>query len=529
MALTYNQSRSDTIAAISTAVSDAGIGIVRVSGPDAFSVVQKIFNNHKGSCEIASWKAGTIHHGYIHNPADPSEIIDEVLVSVMKAPHSYTTEDTIEINTHGGVYVIQKVLETVLSAGARLAEPGEFTKRAFLGGRIDLSRAEAVMDLISSRNEFSRRTALNQLQGSVADRITEIRSEILYQTAFIESALDDPENYSTEGYPQKLRGICRKLIDELNSMIDFSRNGRMLKEGIRTVIVGKPNAGKSSLLNDLSGTDRAIVTEIAGTTRDTLEETVRVGEAVLNITDTAGIHDTDDRVEKIGIEKARKALDQADLILFVLDTAAGIDDEDRAIARMIMKRLQQGARCIVLLNKSDLPSHITREDAQDLFRFSGVVSDTGSSSNNEVRTECSTWNIPAQYENEKQGEKIPDTLQQNAPERVPVNYRKIAFISSALTTGEGLSELRERINNMFRTGQITASNEVFLSNMRQIQCCQDAAASLQRVQNSIDNQMGIDFYSIDLQDAYTSLGKILGEAVEDDLVEEIFSRFCMGK
>lgn len=522
MALTYNQSRSDTIAAISTAVSDAGIGIVRVSGPEVFSIVQKIFRNHSGKCEIASWKANTIHHGFIHALSDPSDITDEVLISIMKAPHSYTTEDTIEINTHGGVYVIQKVLETVLAAGARLAEPGEFTKRAFLGGRIDLSRAEAVMDLISSRNEFARRSALSQLEGSVADKISDIRSKILYQTAFIESALDDPENYSTEGYPQKLQKICQDLINELNSMIDFSRNGRMLKEGIRTVIVGKPNAGKSSLLNYLSGTDRAIVTEIAGTTRDTLEETVRVGEVILNITDTAGIHDTDDKVEQIGIEKARKALDQADLILFVLDSEAGINDEDRAIARMIMKRIQTGARCIVLLNKSDLPSHIAREDAQDLFRFSGVIS------NNQDRTQekCSTWNISVPS---TQGENTPASLSQDDLKHMPVNYRKIAFISSALTTGEGLSELRDRINTMFRTGQIMASNEVFLSNMRQIQCCQDAVLSLQRVLDSIDKQMGIDFYSIDLQDAYTSLGKILGESVEDDLVEEIFSRFCMGK
>ena len=525
MALTYNTDQNDTIAAIATGISESGIGIIRVSGPDAIAVGEKIYRDRRGESHVREWKANTIHFGYIIDPettdssgrsvadgqrvssagddsdiekttleghrAEPSaeepsdpdwaakhddEIIDEVMVSIMRAPHSYTTEDTIEINCHGGVYLMHQVLHVVLHNGARMAEPGEFTKRAFLGGRIDLSRAEAVMDLIEAQNEFSRKTSLAQLEGSVQNEVKKLRSSILYEIAFIESALDDPENYSLEGYPQRLRKKCEELITELRQILEFSRNGRVLREGIRTAIVGKPNAGKSSLLNALAGEERAIVTDVAGTTRDTLEETVHVGNVVVLLTDTAGIHETTDKVEKIGVDRAKAAMSQADLILFVLDAAAGIDEQDKEIASMIEAQVQQGSRCICLLNKSDLPRKITEQDAAELLSVPGIC-----------------------------------------------------YMDVSVQTGAGMSAFREQIQNLFHAGEIVSRNEVFLSGVRNQQEAEDALHSLELVVNSIDNGMSEDFFSIDLMNAYTSLGKIIGEAVEDDLVEEIFSRFCLGK
>ena len=330
MALTFDRDQNDTVAAIATGMSEAGIGIVRISGTHAEDIIRKIYCTKSGR-SMTSWKPNTIHYGYIRDP-ESKEVIDEVLVSWMKAPHSYTTEDTAEINTHGGVYVIRRVLDAVLRAGARMAEPGEFTKRAFLGGRMDLSEAGAVMDLIQSQNEFSRRVSLAQLEGSVSKRVKELRSSLIYEIAFIESALDDPENYSLEGYPQHLREKCEEILSQLESVLRRSENGKLLQEGIRTVIIGKPNAGKSSLLNRLAGEERAIVTSVAGTTRDTLEETVKLGDLTLRVTDTAGIHETEDPVEKIGVERARKAMETAQLFLFVLDASMGITEEDQQIA-----------------------------------------------------------------------------------------------------------------------------------------------------------------------------------------------------
>lgn len=506
MAVHSELSGEDTIAAIATGITESGIGIIRVSGPCAFEIGEKLYRGRNGKADFSTWKSNTIHFGYIVDPSVRKNIpsadmigsgksgdgvIDEVMVSIMRSPHSYTTEDTIEINTHGGIYVMNRVLDLVLANGARLAEPGEFTKRAFLGGRIDLSKAEAVMDLISSKNEFARKTAINQLEGQVTAKIRKLREAILYETAFIESALDDPENYSLDGYPEKLDRKCLTLIDELDRILDFSRNGRIMRDGIDTVIVGKPNAGKSSLLNFLTGEERAIVTDVAGTTRDTLEESVRIGDVLLNVTDTAGIHHTEDVVEKIGVDRAKRAMESADLIVFLLDTNAGIDEEDKTIAEMISRQLRLGRRCIVLLNKSDLPSHLKDEEVKNLFRMN---------------------------------------LSEKADAAAPVvNYRKISFCTCSLSTGDGMQEFVQRISEMFRTGEISTKNEVFLSNVRQIQEAQKARDALQLVRQSIADGMTEEFFSVDLMNAYTALGRIIGEAVEDDLVEEIFSKFCMGK
>ena len=482
---------NDTIAAIATGLMESGIGIIRISGPEAADIAQMIYRDRNGSASFSTFAPGTIHFGYI---TDQNEIIDEVMISFMKAPHSYTTEDTVEINTHGGIYLMNRILSLVLSKGARIAQPGEFTKRAFLGGRIDLSRAEAVMDLISAENEFARKTAVDQLNGSLYEKVRKLRKIILHENAFIESALDDPDNYSLDGYPDQLAGICLELKKELEDMIRFSEDGRILKEGIRTVIVGKPNAGKSSLLNYLSGTDRAIVTDIPGTTRDTLQESVRIDNLVLNITDTAGIHHTVDQVEKIGVEKAKQAIDQADLILFLIDTFSGIDEEDKEIAQLINQKRMEGTRIIVLLNKSDLPHHVQNEEALDLFRMGGV-------------RKCAP---------EDGKSKI-------------INYRDIDVMSVSIIGNEGLEHLKDRIGEMFRAGDLTARNEVFISNLRQLQEAKNALESVDMVIDSIRNGMPEDLYTIDLMNAYTSLGRIIGEAVEDDLVEEIFASFCMGK
>lgn len=491
MALTFNEDRNDTIAAIATGLTESGIGIIRVSGPKAVAVGDKIARTRKG-LKVSDFQPNVLHFCDITDPKT-GEKIDECLVVYFKAPHSYTTEDAIEIHTHGGVLVMNEVLSLCCACGARLAEPGEFTKRAFLGGRIDLTRAEAVMDLISSENDFARRTALRQLDGALEEKIKNIRERILHEEAFIESALDDPENYSMDGYPEKLKGICQGLVDELDEMILRSRNGRVLRTGIRTVIVGKPNAGKSSLLNYLAGAERAIVTDIPGTTRDTLEEKVRLGDVTLDLTDTAGIHATEDEVEKIGVDRAKKALEDADLVLFLIDTAAGITREDEEIATLIAKKIaSSNTRCIALFNKSDLPSKVTREDAQELFRTAMAGA--------------------------------PDTK----PEDV-INYKKIDVLNISIKDGTGLSDLKERIGQMFRTGELLSSNEVLLTNQRHLEEAQKARDSLSLVIESIEKGMTEEIYSPDLMAAYAALGRITGDQVEDDLVEKIFSEFCLGK
>ena len=469
--------QTDTIAAIATAVSDSGIGIIRISGSDALLVADKVYRSPKNQKKLSQAASHTIHYGYIY---DEDELIDEVMVAVMRSPHSYTTEDTVEINCHGGILVMNRILETVLHHGARLAQPGEFTKRAFLNGRIDLSKAEAVMDLIHSKNEFAMKASVNQLKGSVSAKVRSLREDILYEIAFIESALDDPEHISLEGYPDKLMAKTRGLSQELKKLIDSADNGKMLKDGIRTVILGKPNAGKSSLLNVLVGEDKAIVTSVAGTTRDVLEESIKLHGIGLNMIDTAGIRDTEDEVEKIGVEKARKYANQADLVIYVVDSSRELDENDEEIIELIRDK-----KVIVLLNKTDLESVVTEEQIKDKFR--------------EI------------YEGE---EKHDDSLH---------------VIRTSTKDNTGIDEFEKTIQDMFFAGRIAVNDEIYITNQRHKEALVEAYDSLKMVQKSLEDEMPEDFYSIDLMSAYVALGRIIGEEVGEDLVNEIFSKFCMGK
>ena len=469
--------KTDTIAAIATAVSDSGIGIIRISGSDALLVADKVYRSPKNQKKLSQAASHTIHYGYIY---DEDELIDEVMVAVMRSPHSYTTEDTVEINCHGGILVMNRILETVLHHGARLAQPGEFTKRAFLNGRIDLSKAEAVMDLIHSKNEFAMKASVNQLKGSVSAKVRSLREDILYEIAFIESALDDPEHISLEGYPDKLMAKTRRLSQELKKLIDSADNGKMLKDGIHTVILGKPNAGKSSLLNVLVGEDKAIVTSVAGTTRDVLEESIKLHGIGLNMIDTAGIRDTEDEVEKIGVEKARKYANQADLVIYVVDSSRELDENDEEIIELIRDK-----KVIVLLNKTDLEPVVTEEQIKDKFR--------------EI------------YEGE---EKHDDSLH---------------VIRTSTKDNTGIDEFEKTIQDMFFAGRIAVNDEIYITNQRHKEALVEAYDSLKMVQKSLEDEMPEDFYSIDLMSAYAALGRIIGEEVGEDLVNEIFSKFCMGK
>lgn len=457
--------KTDTIAAIATAMSNSGIGIVRISGDEALDVADRIFRPKKGSRKVSDMETHTIHYGYV---TDGDEVIDEVMLLIMKAPRSYTCEDTIEIDCHGGVLVMKKILETVLKYGARPAEPGEFTKRAFLNGRIDLSQAESVIDVINAQNELALKSSVSQLQGAVLEKIKAIRAVVLHEIAFIESALDDPEHVSLEGYPEQLHEIMSDAHSKVKKLLDSSDNGKMLKEGINTAIVGKPNAGKSSLLNILVGEERAIVTEIAGTTRDILQEQIQIGGIGLNVIDTAGIRDTEDIVEKIGVNKSREYIEKADLIIYVVDSSTELDENDQEIIEAI-----QNKKAIVLLNKSDLDA---KTDASVL------------------QTQLS---------------------------------KPILSISAKNNTG--IHELETLIEEIFFSGKLSFNDEVYITNIRQKNALAEAQNSLKMVLQSIADGMPEDFFTIDMMNAYEALGTIIGESVGEDLVNEIFSKFCMGK
>ena len=455
----------DTIAAIATASGNSGIGIIRVSGDEAIEIVDKIFKSVNSDKKLVNVKSHTINYGHI---VDNDKVIDEVLVSVMNGPHSYTGEDVVEINCHGGMIVIRKILEIVIKNGARTAEPGEFTKRAFLNGRMDLSQAEAVMDVINAKNEFALSSSIEQLNGRVSEKIKSLREKIIYNIAFIESALDDPEHISIDGYSEKLSKILEEVNGELSRLINNFDNGRIVKEGVKTVILGKPNAGKSSLLNLLLGEERAIVTDIEGTTRDTLEESINLNGVFLNLIDTAGIRDSEDVVEQIGVNKAKELAEKSDLVIFVADASKELDENDKEIINLIKDK-----QAIVLLNKSDLGTIINEKNVSEF---------------------------------------------DNKP-----------VITFSAKTGDGLDELENKIRDLFYEGKVKYNDELYITNARQKESLINAKNSIEEVIKSVENDMPEDFYSIDLMDAYEQLGKILGEAVEDDLVNEIFSKFCMGK
>lgn len=454
----------DTIAAISTGMTSSGIGIVRISGPEAFAVADRMYRA-KSEKRLSEMPTHTIQYGFI---ADGDEVIDEVLVMLMRAPRSFTAEDTVEINCHGGVYAMKRILELAVKSGARLAEPGEFTRRAFLNGRIDLSQAEAVIDVIQAKNEYALKSSVSQLKGSVLKVIRALREEILYEVAFIESALDDPEHISLDGYPERLKDKISGIKQEMEALIASSENGKRIREGIKTVIVGKPNAGKSSLLNVLLGEERAIVTDIAGTTRDTLEEEIQIHGISLQVVDTAGIRDTQDKVEKIGVEKALSYAEDADLILYVADAAARLDENDLRIIDKIRDK-----KVIVLLNKMDLKAVTSEKDIKKIL------------------------DKPV----------------------IPVSAKEES----------GIDLLENTIKEMFYEGNLSFNDEVYITNLRQKAALEAALESIERVEESICMQMPEDFFSIDLMSAYEELGNITGESVGEDLINEIFGRFCMGK
>ena len=460
--------KTDTIAASATAMTNSGIGIIRISGEDAFTVIDRIYQSKNGKKKLSEEKSHTVHYGYIVDDTKENKIIDEVMVLIMRAPNTYTREDTVEIDCHGGVLVMQKILDTVVCHGARPAEPGEFTKRAFLNGRIDLTQAESVMDVISSKNEFALKSSISQLQGSLQKEIKELREKIIYEIAFIESALDDPEHINIDGYGQKLKTVAEECKERIEHLLDTADNGKILKEGIDTVIVGKPNAGKSSLMNVLLKKERAIVTDIAGTTRDVLEEQMNLNGITLNIIDTAGIRDTEDIVEKIGVDKAKDYLVNADLIIYVVDSSTPLDENDEKIMEMIKDRT-----ALVLLNKSDLDTVTTEE-------------------------------------------MIASHLDQK-------------IIKVSMKENQGVDELENAIKELFFHGKVELNDEVYITNARHKAALSNAKDSLNMVLDSIAMEMPEDFYSIDLMNTYEELGNILGESLGEDLVNEIFSKFCTGK
>lgn len=455
----------ETIAAIATGMSNSGIGIIRMSGPEAISIADGIFVSARKNFKLTEAATHTVHYG---NIVYEDNIIDEVLIIIMKAPNSYTREDVVEIDCHGGVYVMKKILDILIKSGARTAEPGEFTKRAFLNGRIDLTQAEAVIDIINSKNKYALSNSVKLLNGKLSEQITEIMKDLINNIAYIEAALDDPEHISLDNYGDKLLITVDNYIDKVDNLIKTVDNGKIFTQGVKTVIIGKPNAGKSSILNILAGYDRAIVTDIAGTTRDTIEEQINLAGITLNLVDTAGIRNTKDIVEEIGVNKAKELVEEADLILYVVDSSTELDENDYNILNIIKNR-----KTVILLNKSDLDT----------------VTDADSIS------------------------KITDS--------------KVISVSAKDNTG--LDELSETIVKLFASGEIDYNDEVYVSGERNKEALEETLESLKLVKKSINEGLPEDFYTIDLMNAYEQLGKITGESVEDDLVNEIFSKFCMGK
>ena len=457
----------NTIAAISTPVGAGGIAIVRMSGKDSIFILEKVFKPFGGK-KVADLKSHTVTYGHI---VDDEKIIDEVLVIFMKGPKSYTREDVVEINCHGGIKVVKSVLNTLIKYGADMAMPGEFTKRAFLNGRIDLSQAEAVIDLINAKTELSERASINRLEGRLSQRVKDIREEILTVTAHIEANIDYPEHEDETMTYKMVTEKTGEAIKKVSHLIDTADIGKIIKEGIKTVIIGKPNVGKSSLMNCLIDEDRAIVTDIPGTTRDILEEHINIKGVPLNIIDTAGIRDTDDVIEKIGVEKSLEYAKIADFIFLVLDGSKDLTDEDTEIFEFIK---ENSKKAVVLINKSDLEQNI---DKNRIFEY-----------------------IDKEY-----------------------------VLTVSVKNNYGIDELFEKIKDLFFNGEIDVDDEAIVSNERNKASLIKAKKSLENVLDTIDNKMPEDFLSMDLMQAYAYLGEIIGETVDEDVIDKIFSEFCLGK
>ena len=461
------QTEFDTIAAISTAPGEGAIGIVRISGDLAISIASSIYQC--GTKQLEKQKTHTIHYGHIVDPKS-GEVYDEVMVSVLRAPKTFTREDIVEINCHGGIVAINRVLQLVLRMGARLAEPGEFTKRAFLNGRIDLSQAEAVMDLIRAKTDKSMQLAMRQLDGQLSNLIQNLRQEILNTLAQVEVNIDYPEYDDVEEMTlQLLREKTQQVLQGIRALLNTASQGKILRDGLKTAIVGRPNVGKSSLLNVLLREEKAIVTDIAGTTRDTIEEYVNVRGVPLQLIDTAGIRETDDVVEKIGVERSRKALKEADFVLLLLNQSETLQEED-----IRLLETTKGMKRIILFNKTDLPSKLSTEDI-------------------------------APY----------------APEE--------EIVTTSMLNKEGIDQLEEKIAGYFFQGQMNERDATYLSNTRHIALLEKAEQALVEVQNGIEMEMPVDLIQIDFTRAWDLLGEITGDSVQDELLTQLFSQFCLGK
>lgn len=455
----------DTICAVATGFGAGGIGIIRISGENSFEIAQKIFNPFRKNEKLVSeYKSHTLTYGTIN---DGDEIIDEVLLAVMKAPKTYTCEDVVEINCHGGKTSLQRVLQTVIKNGARIAENGEFTKRAFLNGRIDLSKAQAVIDVINAKTELSHKSAIGRLEGKLKNKIDEYRNDILTMTAHIEASIDYPEHDDETITYNTIKSNTNSLINKVNLLLQNADTGRIINQGIKTVILGKPNVGKSSILNILLEEERAIVSDIAGTTRDVLKENLNINGIALDIIDTAGIRETEDIIEKIGVEKSKQYAESADLILLVIDATSKLDLQDFELLEFIKHK-----KLIVLLNKSDLQQNI---NSDELYTYSENI------------------------------------------------------INLSAKTEFGFATLKNKIEQLFFAGDINLDDDILICNERNKASLQNAIRSLNSVLDTINNKMPEDFISMDLLEAYSFLGEIIGVSLDEDIIDKIFSEFCLGK
>lgn len=455
----------DTIAAISTPMGEGGIAIVRVSGPDSIPIVDKLF---KGKHKLSTVDSHTIHYGHLIDPQS-GQTIEEVMVTVLKAPRTYTREDIVEVNCHGGLLSVKKVLELILTQGARLAEPGEFTKRAFLNGRIDLSQAEAVMDLIRAKTDRAMQVALHQVEGRLSKQISQLRQEIIETLAHIEVTIDYPEYDVEEVTLTRLRETCLSVQKEINRLLATAEQGKILREGLKTVIIGRPNVGKSSLLNTLIQENKAIVTDIPGTTRDIIEEYVNVRGVPLRLIDTAGIRETEDIVERIGVDKSREVLKEADLILLVLNYAEALTEEDRQLFELI-----SGMKTIIIVNKTDLPQKIDLNEVKQLNPQSKLI-------------------------------------------------------SISIKEEQGIDQLEKAISELYFAGELETEDITYVSNVRHISLLNKANQALNDALAAIEQGMPVDLIQIDIQRAWQLLGEIIGDEVSDSLIDQLFSQFCLGK
>jgi tRNA modification GTPase len=460
-----NSLASDTIAAISTPMGEGGIAVIRVSGPESIACVERIFSSKHKLSEVPSH---TVHYGYIVHP-DTKERVEEVLVTVMRAPRSFTREDVVEVSCHGGIVSVKNVLELLLEQGARLAEPGEFTKRAFLNGRIDLAQAEAVIDLIRAKSDRAFRIALKQAEGKLSQEVREIRHELIELMAHIEVNIDYPEHDVEEMTAAFIQEKCEKAIAKIDRLLGSAEQGKILREGIVTAIVGRPNVGKSSLLNALAQENKAIVTDIPGTTRDVIEEYVNLNGIPLKLLDTAGLRETSDVVERIGVEKSRSALSEADLILLVINQNEPLLEEEKQLLEQLKDK-----NCIVLLNKIDLPRNVELSYIEALY----------------------------------------------PPER-------IVMISAK--EGEGLDRVGKAIGDLFLGGKLESHDMTYVSNIRHIHLLKRAKQSLIDAKEAAEQRVPIDLIQIDVRTSWESLGELIGDAVGESLIDQIFSQFCLGK